>query len=191
VAATNRDLAAEVKAGRFREDLYYRLNVVAVTLPPLRSRKGDIPALVSHFIKKYAENYGKHVVGLAPGTMNALLSHDWPGNVRELENVIERAVVLCNGDELTAEDLPPALRGPRATASVGQASAGTSPFVPGMKMYDIEREAILKTLETCGGSTSRTAEILGISVRKIQYRLKEYASGKRSEEETLGEAQAH
>ena len=113
VAATNRDLAAAVKAGRFREDLYYRLNVVAVTLPPLRNRKGDIPALAAHFIDKYAKGYGKEIGGLAPGTLNALLSHDWPGNVRELENAIERAVVLCKGTHLTADDLPATLRGPR------------------------------------------------------------------------------
>ena len=106
VAATNRDLASEVKSGKFREDLYYRLNVVAVTLPPLRQRKGDIPALVSHFIEKYGKAYGKEIRGLAPGTLNALLAHDWPGNVRELENVVERAVVLAKGQELTADDLP-------------------------------------------------------------------------------------
>src|SRR6185436_12023580 len=92
VAATNRDLAAEVKAGKFREDLYYRLNVVAVTLPPLRKRRGDIPALAAFFVEKYAKAYGKAVTSLAPGTLTALLSHEWPGNVRELENVIERGV---------------------------------------------------------------------------------------------------
>src|SRR3954467_369257 len=97
VTATNRDLAAEVKAGKFREDLYYRLNVVAVTLPPLRRRKGDLPALASHFIEKYSKLYGKDVRGLGPGTLNALLAHDWPGNVRELENAVERAVVLAQG----------------------------------------------------------------------------------------------
>jgi two-component system NtrC family response regulator/two-component system response regulator HydG len=111
VAATNRDLAAEVKAGKFREDLYYRLNVVAVTLPPLRRRRGDIPALAAHFIDKYSEAYGKQIKGLTPGTLNALLGHDWPGNVRELENAIERAVVLCKTSELTAGDLPSTLRG--------------------------------------------------------------------------------
>jgi two-component system NtrC family response regulator/two-component system response regulator HydG len=171
VAATNRDLAASVKAGRFREDLFYRLNVVAVTLPPLRSRKADIPALVAHFIDKYARNYGKQIEGLAPGTLNALLSHDWPGNVRELENAIERAVVLCKGTQLTADDLPATLRGPRPA---GRDVAG---LIPGASLYDIEREAILRTLEIVGGSTARAAEMLGISVRKIQYRLKEYASG--------------
>jgi two-component system NtrC family response regulator/two-component system response regulator HydG len=179
VAATNRDLAAEVKAGRFREDLYYRLNVVAVTLPPLRQRKGDIPALVAHFLGKYAESYGKTIRGLAPGTLNAVLAHDWPGNVRELENAIERAVVLCKGDHLTADDLPPILRGPR---SRGQ---GTS-LIPGATLREIEREAILRTLEMVDGSTARAAEVLGISARKIQYRLKEYGENKPS-----GEAEDH
>jgi two-component system, NtrC family, response regulator len=170
VAATNRELAAEVKAGRFREDLYYRLNVVSVTLPPLRRRKGDIPALVSHFIEKHAKAYGKELKGLAPGTMNALLSHDWPGNVRELENAVERAIVLAKGTELTADDLPPSLRGPRPTAhDVGS-------LIPGATMEQIEREAILRTLELVGGSTTRAAEMLGISVRTVQYRLKEFGT---------------
>jgi two-component system, NtrC family, response regulator len=170
VAATNRDLAAEMKAGRFREDLYYRLNVVSVTLPPLRRRKGDIPALVSHFIQKYAKAYGKEMKGLAPGTLNALLSHDWPGNVRELENAVERAIVLAKGTDLTADDLPPSLRGPRPTTRDAES------LVPGATMEQIEREAILRTLELVGGSTTRAAEILGISVRTVQYRLKEFGT---------------
>src|SRR6202158_3422981 len=171
VTATNRDLAGAVKAGRFREDLYYRLNVVAVTLPPLRVRKGDIPALVNHFIQKYGTNYGKDIRGLAPGTLNALLRHDWPGNVRELENVIERAVVLAPGSHLTADDLPATLQGPRPAARSAES------LIPGATLYDIERESILRTMEMVDGSTSRAAEVLGISVRKIQYRLKEYAAG--------------
>ncbi len=171
VAATNRDLSAEVKAARFREDLFYRLNVVAVTLPPLRRRKGDIPALAAHFIEKYGKSYGKEIEGLAPGTLNALLSHDWPGNVRELENAIERAVVLAKGTQLTADDLPATLRGPRPA---GRAVGG---LIPGGSLHEIEREAILRTLELVRGSTARAAELLGISVRKIQYRLKEYADG--------------
>ncbi len=172
VAATHRDLSAEVKAGRFREDLFYRLNVVSLTLPPLRERKSDIPALVSHFLEKYSESYGKQVTGLAPGTLQALLAHDWPGNIRELENAIERGVVLAHGPELTTDDLPPVLRGPRPLGSA------SSNLIPGASMATIEREAILRTLEMVQGSTSRAAEILGISVRKIQYRLKEYSSGK-------------
>ncbi len=171
VAATNRDLAAEMKAGRFREDLYYRLNVVAVPLPALRQRKGDIPALVNFFIEKYAKNYGKEVRGLAPGTLNTLLSHDWPGNVRELENVIERSVVLAPGRQLTADDLPPTLRGPRPQTRPAES------LIPGATLSEIEREVILRTMEMVGGSTSRAADVLGISVRKIQYRLKEYGAG--------------
>jgi len=172
VAATNRDLAAEVKAGKFREDLYYRLNVVAVTLPPLRRRRGDIPALAAHFLEKYGAAYGKKIKGLTPGTLNAMLGHDWPGNVRELENAIERGVVLCKGDELTADDLPSTLRGPRP------AQRDPAGLIPGASLAEIEREAILRTLELLGGSTSRAAEMLGISVRKIQYRLKEFAGEK-------------
>jgi two-component system NtrC family response regulator/two-component system response regulator HydG len=179
VAATNRDLAAEVKAGRFREDLFYRLNVVAVTLPALRQRKGDIPALVNHFLQKYADSYGKSVHSLAPGTMNTLLGYQWPGNVRELENVIERAVVLSQGSELTNDDLPPSLRSPQSVAQAA-AQPAASGFVPGATLYDIEREAILRTLDMVGGSTAKAAEVLGISVRKIQYRIKEYATGTRS-----------
>ncbi len=171
IAATNKDLAAEVKAGRFREDLYYRLNVVAVTLPPLRDRKGDIPALVNHFIDKFAKAYDKSITGLTPGTLNALLSHSWPGNVRELENAVERAVVLAKTKDLTADDLPSSMSGPRPTA------AASGSLIPGATMLDIEREAILRTMAMVDGSTARTAEVLGISIRKIQYRLKEYSSG--------------
>ncbi len=176
VAATNRDLSAEVTAGRFREDLYYRLNVVSITLPPLRQRKGDVPALVSHFLDRYCRAYGKDISGLAPGTLNALLSHSWPGNVRELENVIERAVVLAQGKQLTTDDLPASFRGPRP-AGLPATKDGAASLIPGATLYEIEREAILKTLEMVSGSTSRAAEVLGISVRKIQYRMKEYAAG--------------
>jgi two-component system NtrC family response regulator/two-component system response regulator HydG len=170
VAATNRDLEAEVKAGRFREDLYYRLNVVSVVLPPLRKRKTDVPDLVQHFLERYGQMHGKQMKGLAPGTLNVLLAYDWPGNVRELGNVVERAVVLARGSELTSDDLPAALRGPRPTDRTSDS------LIPGASLYEIEREAILRTLDLVGGSTSRAADLLGISVRKIQYRLKEYAA---------------
>ncbi|HUJ25220.1 MAG TPA: sigma-54 dependent transcriptional regulator, partial [Myxococcales bacterium] len=168
IAATNRDLQAEVAAGRFRDELFYRLNVVTVTMPPLRRRKGDIPALVSHFIEKYAKTYNKQVRSLGPGTLNALLAHDWPGNVRELENAIERAIVLCTNGELTLNDLPPPLRNAQAHAPA------PSMLAPGASLRDMERDAILRTLALVNGSTTRAAEILGISVRKVQYRLKEY-----------------
>ena len=171
IAATNRDLAAEVKAGQFRDELSYSLNVVTVIMPPLCRRKGDIPALVSHFVEKYAKIYNKRVRTLGPGTLNALLAHDWPGNVRELENAVERAIFLCANGELTLNDLPPSLRS-------GQAHApAPSVVAPGATLRDMERDAILRTLATVNGSTTRAAVVLGISVRKVQYRLKEYRLG--------------
>jgi len=169
ITATNKDLAAEVTASRFREDLFYRLNVISVTLPPLRARKGDIPALVSHFLRRFLEVHGKKIEGLAPGTLQALLRHDWPGNVRELENSIERAVVLAQGPYLTTDDLPPTVLGARPS------DQPMSSLIPGGTWQEIEKEAILRTLEVVGGSTSRAAAMLGISTRTIQYRLKQYA----------------
>jgi two-component system NtrC family response regulator len=170
IAATNRDLGAEVKLGKFREDLFYRLNVVAVTLPPLRRRKGDIPALVMHFIERSAEAYGKTITGVAPGFLQALVAHDWPGNVRELENAVERAVVLVRGPVLTADYLPSSLGGPRHALPRARADGA------GSTLYAIEREAILHALDRAGGSTAKAAEILQISLRKVQYRLKEYGT---------------
>ena len=171
IAATNRDLAAEVKLGKFREDLFYRLNVIAVTLPPLRRRKGDIPALVKHFIERSAVAYGKTVTGVAPGFLKDLVAHDWPGNVRELENAVERAVVLVKGTVLTSDYLPSSLGGPRQTLPRARDEGA------GATLYAIEREAILSALERAGGSTAKAAEILQISLRKVQYRLKEYGTG--------------
>ena len=169
LTATNKDLAAEVAASRFREDLFYRLNVISVTLPPLRARKGDIPALVSHFVRRFTEQHGKKIQGLAPGALQALLRHDWPGNVRELENSIERAVVLAQGPYLTTDDLPPTVLGARPS------DRPMSSLIPGGTWQEIEKQAILRTLEVVGGSTSRAAAMLGISTRTIQYRLKQYA----------------
>jgi two-component system NtrC family response regulator len=171
VAASQRDLAEEVRAGRFRDDLYYRLNVVSVALPTLRQRKGDIPALVNHLIELHAAAQGKEIAGVTPGTLSALFAYDWPGNVRELSNVVERAVTSCRGREIGAEDLAPVLHGGRPEESTASA------LIPGATLFEIEREAILRTLDQCGGSTARAAEVLGVSIRKIQYRLKEYRSG--------------
>jgi two-component system NtrC family response regulator len=171
VAGSQRDLAEEVRAGRFRDDLYYRLNVVSVALPPLRARKADIPALVSHFIDLYARAAQKEITGVTPGTLSALFAYDWPGNVRELCNVVERAVASARGHEITADDLAPVLHGAQPTESTASA------LIPGATLFEIEREAILRTLDQCGGSTARAAEVLGVSIRKIQYRLKEYRSG--------------
>ncbi|HVK87455.1 MAG TPA: sigma-54 dependent transcriptional regulator [Kofleriaceae bacterium] len=173
IAATNRNLSEEVAKGRFREDLYYRLNVVSLEMPPLRERRTDIPALAKFFLDRYAKENAKTIEGFAPETMELLAAYDWPGNVRELENAIERAVVLTTRSQIEPKALPPNVR-PRATP------AGM-PVIPGSKLEEIERYAILETLKAAGGSTSKAAEILGISVRTIQYRLHQYNEAPRSE----------
>ena len=173
IAATNKNLAEEVAKGRFREDLYYRLNVVAVEMPPLRERRTDVPVLAKFFLDRYAKENGKAIESFAPDTLELLSAYDWPGNVRELENAIERAVVLTTGGTVETKSLPPNVR-PRITP------AGM-PTIPGAKLAEIEKYAILETLKSTGGSTSKAAEILGISVRTIQYRLHEYNEAPRSE----------
>jgi DNA-binding NtrC family response regulator len=166
IAATNRDLAAEIKKGSFREDLFYRLNVVAVDLPPLRDRRGDIAALASFFLRRYASENGKVIETFADDALAALLEYRWPGNVRELENVVERAVVLCDGHRIEKKHLSPSV--------VPTDESDALPPIPGSTIADLERYAILKTLEACGGSTSKAATVLGVSPRKIQYKLHEY-----------------
>jgi two-component system response regulator HydG len=167
IAATNRDLAHEVQQGRFREDLYYRLNVVAIEMPPLRLRGGDAMALAGHFLRRYADENGKAVAGFTREAEARIAEYAWPGNVRELENAIERAVVLCEGAEIGAGDLPSVLASSRPGAV----------RIPGSTMAEIERHAILSTLEAAGGSTVKAARLLGVSVRTIQYRLRDYGAG--------------
>jgi len=180
IAATNRNLVEEVAKGRFREDLFYRLNVVALEMPPLRDRRSDIPALAKFFLDRYTKENAKQVDGFAPETMELLISYDWPGNVRELENAVERAVVLTTGPTVEARFLPPNVR-PRLTP------AGM-PVIPGATLADIERYAILETLKATGGSTSKAAELLGISVRTIQYRLHQYNEAPRSDVDVVRKA---
>ncbi|NUP13469.1 MAG: sigma-54-dependent Fis family transcriptional regulator, partial [Polyangiaceae bacterium] len=172
VAATNRDLVAEVEAGRFREDLFYRLKVVHVDMPPLRAREGDIVLLASHFLRRFAAENDKLVRGFSDAARATLLSYRWPGNVRELENAIERAVVLAEGSEIEVEDLP------NEVSPVGKGTIR----IPGSTMADIERFAIVSTLEACNGSTAKAAELLQISIRTIQYRLHEYGLAEKSKQ---------
>jgi DNA-binding NtrC family response regulator len=174
IAATNRNLPEEVAKGRFREDLFYRLNVVSLEMPPLRDRRADIPALAKFFLDKYAKANGKTIGELSPQTLELLVSYDWPGNVRELENAIERAVVLTSGSQIESRALPTSVR-PTTVAVPGM------PIIPGSTMAELERYAILETMKACGGSTSKSAEMLGISTRTIQYRLHEYNEAPRSE----------
>jgi two-component system response regulator HydG len=169
ISATNRDLTDEIAAGRFRDDLYYRLNVVTIKVPPLRDRPADIPLLADYFLDRYTKKNQRGIKGFRPRAMDLLLRHSWPGNVRELENVIERAVIMARGDMVGPEYFPKALQ---------DHGADESPRDPvlasGRSLKEVEKEMILKTLEDMGGNRTRTAEMLGISRRTLQLKLKEY-----------------
>jgi two-component system response regulator HydG len=167
IAATHRDLHSDVLEGRFREDLYYRLNVITLRVPTLRQRREDLPALSMHFLNKYARKNRKQIRGFNDRALGVLIHYDWPGNVRQLENCVERAVVVCQGREIEPKHLPREIM-------VSSRVSEEMPQVPGTSMAELEKFAILKTLEHVRGSTSKAAEILGISPRKIQYRLAEY-----------------
>ncbi|NUN70186.1 MAG: sigma 54-interacting transcriptional regulator [Bacteroidetes bacterium] len=164
IAATNKDLAEEAKANRFREDLYFRLNVIGIHLPPLRERKDDIPLLANFFVKRAAETYKRPVEGIHPDAMQLLLANQWKGNVREFQNVIERAVVLCRGTLLTKEDF---------LFDSGDQSALQK---TGLTLADFERQLIETTLQEMNGNRTRTAERLGVSLRWLQYRIKEWSN---------------
>ncbi|MCA9673556.1 MAG: sigma-54-dependent Fis family transcriptional regulator [Kofleriaceae bacterium] len=175
IAATHRDLLAMVHAGTFREDLYYRLNVVTIDTPPLRERKDDVALLAQYFLDRFAAENDKDIDSFTPEALAAMVGYDWPGNVRELENAVERAVVMSPGPMIDVEHLP-------ATVS-GQ--SGDTIAIPGSSLQEIERYAIIRTLEATAGSTSRAAAILGISPRTIQYKLHEYNPSQRSDVQAL------
>jgi two-component system, NtrC family, response regulator HydG len=170
IAATNRHLETEIETGRFREDLYYRLNVVTLPIPPLRDRREDILLLADHFLKKYAEKNRRLIKGFVPRTTDLLMRYPWPGNVRELENAVERAVILARGDMITPEDLPDAIRKAGPEDEITAAAS----FPTGKSLKEMEKEMILQTLQDTNGNRTRTAEILGISRRTLQMKLKEY-----------------
>lgn len=169
ISATNRNLEAEINAGRFREDLYYRLNVVMVQVPPLRDRSADIPLLADYFLNRYAQKNHRRLKGIRPRAMDLLLRHSWPGNIRELENVIERAVIMTSGEMVGPEHFPGFLRGHDADET-----AREPVLASGRSLKEVEKEMILKTLEDLGGNRTRTAEMLGISRRTLQLKLKDY-----------------
>lgn len=168
LAATNRDLAAEVKAGNFREDLYYRLNVVTLFVPPLRERQGDIPLLAAHFIRKFAEKNRRTVEAVTPRCMELLMRYGWPGNVRELENAIERGVILMRGDQLTEKSLPLPIQ------KQEEGGMGGGAAVPAASLQEAERLLILQTLEETGGNKSEAARRLGITRKTLQNKLQRY-----------------
>jgi len=167
VAATNRDLVSEVEAGRFREDLYYRLNVIAVTAPPLRARREDIPLLVDHFLGVYCTKNGRARLSVPTEVLRKLMDYSWPGNVRELENVVERAAVLCRSELLGLSDLPDAV----ASATPRPPSELT--FSIGTPLSEVEQRMIRDTLSHTGGDKSLAAQLLGISTRTIYRKLGE------------------
>ncbi len=172
IAATNLNLGEEVKAKRFRDDLYYRLNVIELKLPPLRDRREDIPLLVEAFLKKCGESRGKDVKGVSEAALAMLMDYGWPGNVRELENVIERAVTLSRGEKITPDDLPSAVQGARGDRRVlDEAAEKTLP------LHEIEKEYIKKILEKTGGNKYQAAHALGID-RKTLYRKLAEIEGK-------------
>jgi two-component system, NtrC family, response regulator PilR len=169
LCATNRDLEADVKAGRFREDLFYRLNVIEVKLPPLRDRPEDIPHLARHFLQKYGREIDKPAREAAPEVMAALESYRFPGNVRELENLIERAVTLSQGPRITLECLPPAvLRRPEPEAAAALPEEGVD---LNALLAAYERSLIVAALDRSGGVKKKAAALLGVSFRSLRYRL--------------------
>jgi len=172
ISATSKELEQEVAAGRFREDLYFRLNVFAINLPPLRERSEDIPLLVEHFLTKYGERFGKGDVRLADDALRILVGYPWPGNVRELENCIERGVLICEDGLLDVASLPDKLRERRGGAAV----AGVLPDSLSIRKAEelLERELIRRALEKTGGNRTHAAVLLEISHRSLLYKLKEY-----------------
>ena len=166
LAATHRDLEALVRAGRFRDDLYYRINVVSISLPPLRERREDIPLLLDHFVEKFSRRNGKRIGGLTREAREALLRYDYPGNVRELENLVERAVILTRDEVIGLEDLPLGVK-----EREGETSGETSLTV---LVEGLERRMIREALARADGVQTQAAEILGISERVLRYKLKKY-----------------
>ncbi|MDH5752119.1 MAG: sigma-54 dependent transcriptional regulator, partial [Deltaproteobacteria bacterium] len=207
IATTNRDLFKYVEEGKFREDLYYRLNVIPMRLPPLRERKGDVPLLADHFIRKHAMRNGRSAVAISNEAIEVLCHYNWRGNVRELENVMERALLLCDGKSILPHHLlmgqspstaqaaaaiapaPAAQEAPAAgsngSGSPAQPSGETLGISVGMSMREVEKKLIFETLRNTGGNRTQAAKVLSISIRTLRNKLNEYAAdGEEFEMET-------
>ncbi|HEX9241864.1 MAG TPA: sigma-54 dependent transcriptional regulator [Anaeromyxobacter sp.] len=169
LCATNRDLKEEIRRGRFREDLYFRLHVFTIVLPQLRERREDVPLLVHHFIEKFNAETGKRVQGLTPAAMTTLQGYAWPGNIRELRNTLERAMILVDGDVIGEEHLPPDMQSSRPEAAMLRVPLG-------IPMDRVEKDYILASLQKNGGNKARTAEILGISEKTLYNKLNRWAA---------------
>jgi DNA-binding NtrC family response regulator len=173
LAATNKDPVKAIQEGTFREDLYYRLNVVSLTLPPLRERRDDIPALVQAFIEEFNARYDKRIRSVDESVLNGLIAQGWPGNVRELRNTLERAIIVCDGDTILPRHMPPA----PALRSTEPADAPDSvSFRVGTSLEEAEKALILKTLAANGNNKTRAADVLGISLKTLHNKLKAYGS---------------
>jgi two-component system NtrC family response regulator len=170
VAATNRDLEAMVREGKFREDLFYRLNVVAIRIPPLRERREDIPPLIDAFIERFASENGKKITGISREAMDTLMKYSYPGNVRELENIIQQSIVLCRGEMITSDDLPLRVHKPFSEKVHVHEMEGT--FTE--KVEAFEKSLILDALQSAGNVQTRASERLGIGERHLRYKLKKY-----------------
>jgi DNA-binding NtrC family response regulator len=171
IAATNRNLAEDVAAGRFRADLFYRLNVISLHVPPLRQRREDVPALAEHFLAAFRERFNRPALALSEEARQRLASYDWPGNVRELRNCLERAAALAASDLIEAEQVLP-----HAAARTSEGKAATADGAPPATLDELERQHILRVLEDAGGNRERAAAILGISARTLYRKLREYGA---------------
>jgi len=182
VAATNRDLRAMVADGRFRDDLYYRINVLSVDVPPLRERREDIQVLIDFFLKKHTRDTSRLVRGLTPETRTLMIEYSWPGNVRQLESAIERAILLCEGDLITTEDLPLELRQESAPAAEGAFKLPPE----GISFEDVERDLITQAMEQTDYNITKAAKLLGLTFRTLQYRLEKFGIKKSEGKEATG-----
>ena len=175
LAATNRDLRHEVAHRRFREDLFFRLNVISVEVPPLRERAEDIPVLAAYFLENFASRNRKAVRGFSAQALDIMLRHSWPGNVRELENAVERAVILCTGDLITARELPSVLSETVAAAEApAEAPAEADLSLAGLPLDEVERRVIEETLRQTGDNKSEAARRLGITRATLHNKLRKY-----------------
>jgi DNA-binding NtrC family response regulator len=170
IAATNRDLRAMVSDGRFRDDLYYRINVLSIDVPPLRERRDDIPVLIDYFLKKHTRNTSRLITGLTAETRKVMLDYSWPGNVRQLESAIERAILLAEGDQITLEDLPTEVR-----QDAGPTAEGAFKLpAEGINFEDVERNLITQAMEQTDYNITKAAKLLGLTFRTLQYRLEKF-----------------
>jgi two-component system NtrC family response regulator len=185
LAATCDDLEEAIREKRFRDDLYYRLNVVPMVMPPLREREGDVPLLLDHFLSKAAAKFGRDPLGVEPEVIDKLQRYSWPGNVRELENCVERMIVLARESRLTLDDLPPEIL--RGAAAAGAGATGIDLPSQGLSLEEVERDLIRQALERTGGSVAPAARLLGVSYKTLQYRVRKHGLGDATDPEEVAE----